>query len=52
MKPKILCENAKTKKGILVCSKSDEPCAFQTYRRCRGWWENTEGARKCKRRTR
>lgn len=51
MKINIECPNGRYDSEMrIICSKDNEPCAFQYYRTCKGWWVLTDGAETCLRR--
>ena len=35
----------------IICGKDNEPCGWQYFRSCMGWWALSEGAATCVRRT-
>lgn len=48
MKINLGCEHAKHDNRMRVmCLKTGMPCAFQFYKRCKGWWALTDGASGC-----
>jgi hypothetical protein len=48
MKITYKCPHAKTGKEMkVICSKTDQLCAFQFFMRCKGWYQNTDMAQQC-----
>jgi len=48
MKINLPCEYANHDSRMrIVCKKTGNLCAFQYYRRCKGWCEMTAGAAGC-----
>ena len=48
MKINLPCRYAKHDKQMKVrCEKTGNYCAFQYYKRCKGWWTLSDGAAGC-----
>lgn len=48
MKINLSCENAKHDSRMrVVCTKTNNLCAFQYFKRCKGWCDLTAGAADC-----
>lgn len=48
MKLTLDCPNAAYGDGmIIICKATGQPCAHQYYKRCKGWYVLSDGARTC-----
>ena len=48
MKLTIECPKAKYGTGMVIyCKKDNQPCAHQYYKRCKGWYVLSDGAKAC-----
>ena len=48
MKLTLNCPNAAYGDGmIIICKTTGQPCAHQYYKRCKGWYVLSDGARTC-----
>lgn len=48
MKVTLDCPRAKYGAGMVIyCMRDEQPCAHQYYRRCKGWYVLSDGAKSC-----
>lgn len=42
------CPNGKYVEGMKIqCTKTENRCAHVYFKRCKGWWANTDQAERC-----
>ena len=52
MKLTIECPRARYGEGMVIyCDKDGQPCAHQYFKRCKGWYVLSDGAKQCPIRT-